>query len=339
MDWRKLKSSPENWQIFRLRSELIKRIRAFFEKSGFLEAQTPVLSPALIPESYLEVFQTELKDKLGNSTLAFLTPSPELWHKKLLAAGSGNIFEITKSFRNTDLGGRFHLPEFTLLEWYRVGADYFKTMDDCQALIKSAVDQDKLTYQGETIDLKAPFEKISVIKAFAKCAGIDDKTLFDQRDLVSWALKNGYRVNREDDWGTVYNLVFLKEVEPKLGFGRPTLIYDFPAEFAPLAKTNSKDSRVKERFELYIAGVELADAYSELIDQVEQKKQFEKEAELRKKMNKLEHPVDWDFIKALESGLPDCSGAALGVDRLMMLLADKTEISEVVLFGESYVNY
>ncbi|MBU2592444.1 MAG: EF-P lysine aminoacylase EpmA [Patescibacteria group bacterium] len=338
MDWQNLKNNQQDWQIFKLRSELIGRIRAFFEKAGFLEVQTPLLSPALVPESYLEVFQTELKDKLGNSAPAFLTPSPELWHKKLLAAGSGNIFEITKSFRNTDLGGRFHLPEFTLLEWYRTGADYFDTMEDCQELIRSAASGNKLFYQGKSVNLTPPFERISIIEAFAKYAGIDDKTLFDKKSLVSWALKNNYRISLEDDWEMVYNLVFLKEIEPKLGFGRPTIIYDFPAEFAPLAKTNPKDSRVKERFELYIAGVELADAYSELTDPIEQKKQFEKEVKLRRKMDKLEHPVDWDFIKALESGLPDCSGVALGVDRLIMLLADKTEIGEVVLFGESYVN-
>lgn len=294
--------------------------------------QTPLLAPALIPESYLEVFETELKDKMGNSNRAFLTTSPEMWHKKLLAAGSGNIFEITKSFRNTDIGGHFHLPEFTILEWYRVGVDYQQTMDDCEQLTRLVSNKSSISYQGKVVDLSKSFERLSVISAFKKYAGIDNLTLFDQQKLKDWAVKKGYQLSKEDDWETVYNLIFLKEIEPKLGFNRPTIIYDFPAQFAPLAKTSKKDPRVKERFELYIAGVELADAYSELTDPVEQKAQFEKEIELRKKLGKLDYPADWDFIKALESGLPECSGVALGVDRLMMVLLDKTNVNEVVLY-------
>jgi len=337
VDWRELKTNPDSWQIFRLRAKILDSVRQFFRQEGFLEVQTPVLVPALIPESYLEVFETQLEDKLGQRRLAFLTPSPELWHKKLLAAGAGNIFEITKSFRNTDLGGHFHNPEFTLLEWYRVGADYRATMEDCERLLRfinnKVNKESRLTYQGQTLDLSLPFERISVIEAFKRYAEIDDRVLFDPDQLRAEAKKRGYRISAQDDWEVVYDLIYLKEVEPHLGWQRPTIIYDFPAQFAPLAKTSAQDPRVKERFELYLFGVELADAYNELTDPVEQEKQFRKEIGWRKRLGKKDHPADWDFIEALRSGLPPCSGVALGLDRLVMILANKTDINEVLLFS------
>ncbi len=320
MDWQRLKNNPHYWQIFRQRAAVIDRIRAFFKREGFLEVQTPILAPSLIPESYLEIFETELVDKLGKRQKAYLSTSPEMWLKKLLVSGSGNLFEITKSFRNTDIGGHFHNPEFTMLEWYRVGVDYKKTMEDCENLIRFIFGRKKkLVYQGKAINLEEPFERISVLEAFKKYAAIDEKTFFAQQ--------------KERDWEDSFNLTYLKEVEPYLGQGRPTIIYDFPAEFAPLSKTSRKDPRLKERFELYIAGIELADAYNELTDFKEQKEQFEKEIELRKKLKKNEHQVDWNFIKALEQGLPDCSGVALGIDRLIMLLTDQADIKEVILFS------
>lgn len=334
MDWRRLKANPDHWQIFRLRAEIIGRIRQFFQQEGFLEVQTPILAPALIPESYLEIFETELWDKLGRKYRAFLTPSPELWHKKLLVAGAGRIFEITKSFRNTDLGGHFHNPEFTLLEWYRPGADYQTTMVDCEKLIRFVTQgQPKITYQKKTLDLSQPFERISVIEAFQRYAQIDETVLFDPKKLKKEAKDRDYRISDQDSWEEVFNLIYLQAVEPHLGQDRPTIIYDFPAPFAPLAKTNPCDPRVKERFELYLFGVELADGYSELTDPIEQERQFQKEAGRRKRLGKKHHPIDWDFITALKEGLPACSGVALGVDRLIMILADKTEIKDVILFS------
>lgn len=334
MDWKKLKNQPKNWRIFKKRAEIISSIRNFFKKGGFLEVQTPLLSPSLIPESYLEIFVTELVSKTGKKKVAFLTPSPELWHKKLLAAGSGNIFEITKSFRNTDVGGHFHNPEFTILEWYRVNADYKDTMKDCENLVRFINrNQPTITYQGKTLDISQPFERLSVFKAFEKFADIDQGVLLDKEKLKSKAAKKGYRFNKTDDWETIYNLIYVKEIEPQLGQDRPTIIYDFPAQFAPLAKTSRKNSRLKERFEFYLFGIELADAYNELIDPVEQKSQFEKEASLRKKAGKTNHAIDNDFLEALSSGLPPCSGVALGVDRLVMIFTNQTDINNVILFS------
>lgn len=271
-----------------------------------MEVQTPLLAPALIPESYLEVFETKLQSKSGKKQRAFLTPSPELWHKKLLAAGSGNIFEITKAFRNTDIGGSLHNPEFTILEWYRTGVDYRATMKDCENLIRFLVaPQKKLTYQGKTIRFDQPFERLTVAEAFKKYV----------------------HTNSHDD----FEVNYVRGVEPHLGQTKPTIIYDFPAEFAPLAKPNA-DGKTKQRFELYLFGVEIADAYSELTDATEQRRQFQKEQLLRQKLGRICHPQDENFLKVLELGLPDCSGVALGIDRLIMILTNQKNIHEVILF-------
>jgi len=333
MKWQTLRDNPTKWEIVRKRRDLIGNIREFFRKEGFLEVQTPLLTSALIPESYLEVFETELRDKMDKKWRAFLTTSPEMWHKKLLAAGSGNIFEITKSFRNTDIGGHFHNPEFTLLEWYRVNTDYKGTMKDCENLVRYVLGdrKSKVRYQGDLVDVSGPFERLSIIDAFQKYANIDEKVLFDKGALAKEAKKREYF--KKGDWETAFNMIYLKEIEPNLGFDRPAFVYDFPAEFAPLAKTSETDPRIKERFELYMFGIELGDAYNELTDPIEQEKEFKKEIRLRRKLRKVDYPADADFIEALKSGLPQCSGVALGIDRLLMILADKTDINDVTLFS------
>ncbi len=332
-DWQKLKNNPSLWQIFKLRQEIIKKIREFFYQENFLEVQTPLLAPSLLPESYLEIFSTKLSNKIGKKQAAFLTPSPEIWHKKLLVAGSGNIFEITKSFRNTDLGGHFHQPEFTILEWYRIG-NYQQTMRDCENLLRFlAQNKAKINYQGKTLDLQKPFEKISLLKAFEKYAGIEKRDFFNWKKLLQIAQKRGYQVDKDDNWETLFNLFYLQEVEPNLGQEKPTIIYQFPAQFAPLAKPDLQDPRFKQRFELYLFGIELADGYQELNDPQKQKVEFLREQRLRKKLAKINHPLDWDFIKALKQGLPQASGVALGVDRLIMIFANLTDISQAILFS------
>lgn len=333
MNWNELKLQKNIWEIFKKRSSLITKIHEFFNENNFLAVQTPVLSSALIPESYLEVFSLSLENKNGALLPVFLTPSPELWHKKLLAAGSGNIYEITKSFRNTDIGGSLHNPEFTLLEWYRVNADCADTMKDCEELLRFLVPSLSVTYQNNTVSLEGDFERLSVLKAFEKYAGIKETEIFDKEILKQAVLKKGYLFDEEDTWEDIYNFIYVKDVEPNLGFQRPTFIYNFPAQFAPLAKTNQQDARLKERFELYIAGVELADAYNELTDPAEQRKQFDKEQAARQQLGKSKIAVDYDFIKALEAGIPDCSGVALGIDRLIMILTDQRDINDVILFS------
>jgi len=334
VSWKKLKDNPILFGNFKKRAEILKKIRLFFEKENFLEVQTPLLAPFLIPESYLEVFQTQLKDKLGKTYKAFLTTSPEMWLKKLLVAGVGNCFEITKSFRNTDIGGSLHNPEFTILEWYRLGDGLEKTMTDCERLIKSLNNNERfLIYQDKKLDISQGFERLSVLQAFEKYLKVDENVFFDKDKLLSFAIKKGYRKDGNDSWEEIYNWLYVSFIEPKLGLGKPTFIYDFPAQFAALSKTKETDRRIKERFELYMFGIELADAYNELTDWQEQKKQFEKEIEERQKLGKLNYLADWDFIEALKNGLPDCSGVALGVDRLVMIFCNAKSLDEVILFS------
>lgn len=333
-DWKQLKKNPDLIAYFSKRAEIINKTRSFFGKEGFLEVQTPILAPYLIPESYLEVFETEIKNIKNKKQRAFLTTSPEMWLKKILVAGIGNCFEITKSFRNTDTGGSLHSPEFTILEWYRMGNGLDKTMADCENLIRSLNGGKRdLSYRGGTVDISRPFKKISVMDAFENWAGIDRKNFFETKALLAGALKKGYKKNGKDSWEEIYNWLYVSQVEPKLGIGSPAFIYDFPAQFAPLAKTKKDDPRLKERFELYLFGIELADAYNELNDWREQKNQFEKEKKLRKKNGAINYPADDDFIEALKSGLPDCSGVALGMDRLIMILLGADSIHQVMLFS------
>jgi EF-P lysine aminoacylase GenX len=332
--WQDLKTNPNLWKIFKARTKLINKTRSFFDNQGFLEVQTPLLAPYLIPESYLEIFETKLKNKLGKEAKAYLATSPEMWHKKLLAASSGNIYEITKSFRNTDIGGHFHNPEFTLLEWYRVGKDYKDTMKDCQKLIRFLNNNKPfLTYQGKQLNIGKPFMQITIAQAFEKYAQVKQKDLFSLDKIKVVAKKNGITVKDKDTWEEIYNLLFLQMVEPNLGIEQPTIIFDFPQQFAPLAKPNPQNPKFKKRFEVYLFGIELADAYDELTDPNLQEKEFAKEQKLRQKLNKTPYPADKDFLEALRKGLPDCSGVALGIDRLTMIFTDQTDINNVILFA------
>lgn len=331
MDWRQLLAKPQDWETIKSRADIVRRIRSFFRRRQFLEIQTPLLAPALIPESYLEIFETTVTNESGRQARAYLTPSPELWHKKLLVAGAARIFEITKSFRNTDGGSPRHNFEFTMLEWYRTGVDYCRTMRDCEQLVR-ALGGKRIDYQGARIRLDQSFERLTVAEAFSRWAKVRPEVLNDRQELVELAKRRGYQAE-DADWETVFNLIFVREVEPRLGFGRPTLIYDYPASFAPLARPSARNPLVKERFELYLAGVELADGYSELTDFAVQAAEFEKEQKMRFRQEKISHPADADFLRALEVGLPPCSGVALGLDRLVMVLLDKKSLDEVILFS------
>lgn len=331
--WFKLKQNPAFRQILFLREKIIRVIRDFFYQENFHEVFTPVLVPALIPESYLEVFETFLRRRDGSCKKLYLIPSPEVSIKKLLVGGIGNCFEISRSFRNGEMDSRFHQPEFTLLEWYRVGANYEKIMEDCEKLIaylnlriKNKKEDLKITYQGREIDLTAPWERISVVQAFLKYAKVPYSAIDNLEKIRRVAVKKGYSVKKEDSWEQLFHQIYLNEVEPHLGRGRPTVIYDYPKELAALAKIKKTDPRFCERFEFYIGGLELGDCYTELTDWREQEERFKKE------LKKVSVVADSDFLAALKTGLPDCAGIAVGVDRLVMLFADVVDIKETLPF-------
>lgn len=343
--WRTLRKKPELWERYFVREKVITAIRTFFLNQKFHEVETPFLTGSLPPESYLDIFETTLLDRNRKPSRAFLPTSPEPFLKKLLVAGIGNCFSITKSFRNTEGQSRTHNPEFTILEWYRVGADYQDIMKDCEDLLlfintyllrskqtKDTRDTKYLIYQGKRINLSTPWERITMAQAFKKYAGISTDVMLSESKLKAAAVHKGYTVGPHDDWEELFHQVYLNEIEPKLGRKKPTIICEYPAVLAALSKKKKSDPRFAERFEFYIEGLELGDAYTELTDHKEQLERFKSETLKRKQLGKVEHPIDMDFIDALKVGMPDTGGIAVGVDRLIMLFADTTDIADTLLF-------
>ena len=288
----------------RRRAAILQAIRQFFIDHGYLEVETPYRIPAPAPESYIDAIP---------SRDWFLHPSPELCMKRLLAAGHEKIFQICRCWRDGERG-TLHIPEFTLLEWYRANCDYMDLMVECEALIQWISSRiglgDEISFRDREIRLSSPWERFSVEEVFKRFARVSMKT----------ALENG----RFDE-------VMVQEIEPHLGVEKPTFIYDFPAERGALAHLKSENPALAERFELYIGGLELANAFSELIDPVEQRKRFHSEEAFRRSMNKPPYPVPEKFLAELE-GMPPSAGIALGVDRMVMVFLDAKTIDEVVAF-------
>lgn len=330
--WRKLRANPELWEKYFIREKVLRAIRKFFEERNFHEVEAPLLIPHPPAESYLDVFETQLLDRQRQATKAYLATSPEVAIKKLLVAGIGNCFSLTKSFRNMETDSRLHNPEFTILEWYRVGADYKKIMDDCEQLMLSIAKAKTLRYQGSAVDLTAPWERLTVEAAFAKWAHVAFEDFLDEKNAKMVARAKGYRIEKKTTWEEVYNQIFLNEIEPRLGRGKPTFLYEFPGSMGALARKKPDDPRFAERFELYIEGLELGDCYSELTDAKEQEERFKEELREIKRLGKTVYEYDHDFIEALNIGLPACSGIAVGVDRLIMLFADTTDIADTLFF-------
>lgn len=309
--WQRIKNNPDLLKTYLVRENVIDTIRSFFKDQGFHEVQTPIMVPIPSIEPNLEVFQTDLHTAKGLKRKAYLIMSPEFSIKKLLAAGIGNCFEITKCFRNEEEVSRLHSPEFTMLEWYRVGADYNDVMGDFENLFLKIIGTNKLKYQGEDYDLSLPWPRISVAEAFKKYAG---------KDVLKETDEDFYKI-------------FFNEIEPKLAEShKPFFIYDYPISQASLSRPKKEDPRFAERFEVFLAGVELGNCFSELTDAKEQKKRFELDLAERKKIGKTDYPIDEDLIQALASGLPPVSGIAVGVDRLIMLAADAPTVSDTIFF-------
>lgn len=352
-NWRDFKTQIHLRRNLQIRARVISSIRSFFREEGFLEVETPLLVPSVIPESYLEMFTTDLLDRRRKKRHMYLTASPEATLKKLIVAHVGNVFEITRSFRNGETDSLTHSPEFTLLEWYRVHANYQESMIDCQNLLlhimknlhaydsRQFSDSLSIAYQDNIISLEPPWIQVSVSEALEKYSGIliDDITdkdasilenIFSLPKITEVAGKKGYRIEKERTWEDIFHQIFLNEVEPQLSnLPKPVILYDYPAPMAALAKLSHRDRRIAERFELYISGLELADCYTELQDAKEQEKRFIEELKKIKNLGKTPVKTDGDFLDALNDGLPPCSGVALGVDRLIMLFTNSASISDI----------
>lgn len=335
--WQKIQSQPELKHQYLVREKVIDAIRSFFKSRDFHEVETPLLVKSPGTEPYLEVFETTLQFAEGDRHRGFLLTSPEYAMKKLLAAGFGNIFQICKSFRNNEGRSGKHNPEFTILEYYREHANYEDLMTDQKELllhILRVVTGDPkatiLEYQNLKIDL-ANWRTLSITKAFQQYANISEEELLDEEKLLDKATQKGYQIDDQTTWEQAYNQIFLNEIESKLDPEIPTILYDYPTSQAALSLKKASDPRFAERFEYYIAGVEIGNAFSELNDAVEQRTRLEAELAEREKLGKTHFELDKDFIKALET-MPTAAGIAIGVDRLVMLFANTTSIQDTLLF-------
>ncbi|MCG9584298.1 elongation factor P--(R)-beta-lysine ligase [Vibrio tubiashii] len=304
----------------RQRANVLAQIRQFFAERKVLEVDTPAMSHATVTDIHLHTFQTEfIGPGYADGSKLYLMTSPEFHMKRLLAAGSGCIYQINKAFRNEE-NGRFHNPEFTMLEWYRVGFDHHKLMDEMDALLQVVLEcgqAERMTYQQAFIDVLGvcPLEgTMAELKLAAEKLGLSDIA------------------QPEEDRDTLLQLLFSIGVEGKIGQSAPAFVYDFPASQAALAKINKQDSRVADRFEVYFKGIELANGFHELDDPQEQLKRFEQDNAKRIEMGLSAQPIDHHLIAALKSGLPECAGVALGVDRLIMLAIGCDHIVQVTAF-------
>ena len=339
-NWKKLKNNSELLKPFLIREQVVDAIREFFKKEGFHEVDTPLLVQSPGTEPYLEVFESELVTPGFENKKAYLLTSPELSMKKLLSAGMGSIFTICKSFRNGEGLSSFHNPEFSILEWYRVDADYTDVMRDCENLLLHILTvlklnedgKNQLEYQGVIYDLSTSWERISVSEAFEKYAGVSKEDMLDEEKIVLIAKEKGYQVDEQTTWEEAYNQILLNEIEPHLGKSKPTILYDYPASQAALSKKKESDPRFAERFEFFIGGIELGNAFSELTDADEQEARMIADLKYRKELGKVEYKMDSDFIEALRLGMPRTGGIAVGVDRLVMLFSNSASIKDTLLF-------
>lgn len=283
---------------------MLQAIRDFFVGRGYLEVETPVLVAAPAPEPHIDA----IPSKNG-----YLQTSPELCMKRLLSAGYEKIFQICKCFRQGERGD-LHLCEFTLLEWYQANMGYLELMDECESMIrhvsKALGCPKEIHHQGREVDLSGPWERITVCEAFDRYAPMD----------LHESIEKG-----------CFDTVMVEAIESRLGSPKPTFLYDYPASMAALARLKPENNRLAERFELYIAGLELANAFSELADAEEQRARFHRDMIARKKLGKEVYPMPEAFLSALRF-MPDAAGIALGIDRLAMIFSDRARIDDVVAF-------
>jgi len=322
-----------------------KAMRAYFQAEGFIEVETPAVQVSPGIERHIQPFATTLRDPLGEGAAPrYLHTSPEFSMKKLLAGGMDKIVQLCHVWRDGERGPLHH-PEFTMLEWYRSGTDYAAVMADCEALMRGVAkacertlqDGVMLRWQGRTCDPARPAERLTVQTAFGRHVGIDLLATIDDPTsaapspvkLKAEAKSKGVSVSESDTWEDTFFRVMLERIEPHLGMGAPTILCEYPANLAALARRKPGDARVAERFELYACGVELANAYSELTDPVEQRIRFENDRALFASLYGQAPPLDEDFMEAV-AHMPAAAGAALGFDRLVMLASGAAEITDVL---------
>mgnify|MGYP003574974218 CR=1 FL=1 len=321
------KSNPQttwmpsaNKKLLQHRADLLHQIRNFFASRDVLEVETPLLCQASVTDPYIESIEAKMHD--GDASY-FLQTSPEYAMKRLLAAGSGSIYQISKAFRSGECG-RFHNPEFTMIEWYRIGFDHHQLMDEVDELLQTTLQ----TSKAKRLSYAELFQQyLNVNPHMADCATLSAIASAHHIEVAA-------QIEDRDTW---LEVLMSQVIEPQLDLKIPFFVYDFPATQAALARILPGNPPVAARFEVYMSGMELANGFFELNDSSEQRQRFETNIMKRKQLKRRTMPMDEYFLAALQSGLPDCAGVALGFDRLMMLVHDANHIAEVLTFDFSRV--
>lgn len=324
-------ANPSVRETFRKRTEIIRSVRAFFESRGFLEVETPMMHPIAggAAARPFETYHNALDRKL------FLRIAPELYLKRLLVGGFGKVYELNRQFRNEGLS-TLHNPEFTMIEFYEAYADHRDFMEMTEELLEElllkVVGETRIFYQGIEVDFRRPWRRISLEEAVQEACSLSSSTLDDPDALRRHALNHGVSLAEGLSRGEVLLELFEQRVEPTLV--QPTFVTDYPVEVSPLARSQDDRPGYAERFELFVAGRELANGFSELNDPIEQRRRFEQQMAKRRLGDETAHQLDEDFLEALEHGMPPAAGEGIGVDRLVMLLTDSPSIRDVILFPQ-----
>ena len=318
-----------------MRAAITRALRAWFDEQGFTEVETAILQVSPGNETHLHAPRTELVGADGGQVSRYLRTSPEFAAKKLLAAGERKIFEFARVFRDRERGD-LHLGEFTMLEWYRAHADYDAVMADCVVVIAHAARATgirQFSFRGRHADPFAEPELLTVAAAFDRFAGIDLLATIrggeGDRAALADAARHKVRISMDDTWSDIFSKILVEHVEPNLGQGRLTVLFEYPAPEAALARTKASDPRVAERFEVYACGVELANGFGELTDAAEQRRRFTLAMDEKARRYGERYPLDEDFLAAVAK-MPQASGVALGFDRLVMLASGALRIDQVV---------
>jgi lysyl-tRNA synthetase class 2 len=327
--------SDKTLDIFLARASALRATREFFWQRGYVEIDTPVLSPALIPEHTIKAFSTVHYSHSGTARPLYLIPSPEVWMKRLLAMGSGNIFQISRCFRNGEPPTGMHHPEFTMLEWYAVGKDFHDNIprqeEYGEHLRRTLRTAPTVTVRGVRVDLRPPWRRMSMREAFLDLADVDLAGLSEIGALREAVRSAGMTPAVSDDWESLFHRLFLEKVEPRLPLDRPLFLTDYPAGVSTLART-AADNIFAERWELFIGGIEIANCYTEERDPRRLREFFQKGGEAGSGTSQ-HAPADRELETVMAAGLPVCSGNALGLDRLLMVLLQRSTIKDVLPFA------
>lgn len=357
--WKLLKNNPHLFERYFIKEYIIKACRKFFEARKYHELESPILVSALPQERFLDVLDLDIELKGNKKLKAYLTPTTETFNKKILAAGLGEHFVITKVIRGLEEIGVNHSPEFTMLEWYHLNATYFDLMDDTEELLKfvkkeiyNALLQEKelkkfqvssemlerfnpetdyITYGEYRIDFSKPWDRVDVSKALEEC-GVILSEIQEEAAFKEKMKSKGYTIAENDSWQTIFELLFASEIEPKMSKEVPTFFYNYPKQVCVLTKPNAKNPLVCEKVELYVAGKEVANGYTELLDWNLQESRFKEEQHARQQMGMKDVKFDHDLIEALKSGLPDVAGIGMGLDRIAMIYSNAKNIKEINYF-------